>query len=153
MRLVQKALPVQLLRDGKGVFGIGVAQHALGDVPAQNFILRPDRFHESVLSRAALQMIVGGFRRGPFFLTQEESFRQIIHHDLLRKNGLAWPPPHDFQISYWSRDPQQKRRNREIYYGLRLGSLSIVNRLICQALEEAANPDAVKLARQFRMKY
>src|SRR5262249_17499436 len=50
-------------------------------------------------------------------------------------------------------DPRQQNRNRQIYHGLRLGSLSVVNSLISRALEEAANPEVVKIARRFQFRY
>ena len=91
-----------------------------------------------------------------FCRTAEELHRQVIHHEMLRRAGLAWPPPDaPFHHSgrYWSSDPRQQTRNRQIYHGLRLGSLSIVNRLICRALDEAANPEVVKIARRFRFQH
>ena len=89
--------------------------------------------------------------------TAEEHLRQVIHHGMLRRAGLSWPPPgdapFDHDVRYWSSDPRQQVRNRQIYHGLRLKSLSIVNRLIGQALEEAADAEVVKSARRFRFRH
>src|SRR5262249_30610217 len=103
-----------------------------------------------------LQMIAGGFRHGMFRRTAEELHRRVIHHEMLRRAGLAWPPPGaPFHCNgrYWSSDPRQQNRNRQIYHGLRLRSLSVVNSLIGRALEEAANSEVVKIARRFQFRY
>ena len=154
-----KKHPVELLRDGKGIYGIGVASEAEIDRRPRDLILRDDRLpglETSFSGYPILQMITGGFRHGMFCRTAEELHRQVIHHEMLRRAGLAWPPPDaPFHHSgrYWSSDPRQQTRNRQIYHGLRLGSLSIVNRLICRALDEAANPEVVKIARRFRFQH
>jgi hypothetical protein len=147
--------PVELLRDGKGIYGIGIAKGSeIKEItqPPNALILRHDRLEESKTELAVLQMIIGGFRDGMFIHMSEERLRQVIHHELLRKRGLAWPPPASGSNyeRYWSSDPQQQIINRRIYHGLRLGSLSIVNALIGRALEEAADQEAVKVARRFR---
>jgi hypothetical protein len=98
-----------------------------------------------------LQMIIGGFRRGPFCRTPEERLRQFIHHEMLRMRGLSWPPydRNGRGGGWWSKDKKQQADNRRIYHGLRIGSLHVINTLIGKALEEAADADAVKAARRF----
>jgi hypothetical protein len=98
----------------------------------------------------------GGFRRGPFMRSHEEQLRKFVHHEALNRAGLPWPPPHAKMVDggqesrWWSADKNQQARNRGIYHGLRLLSLHVVNRLIGAALEEAADREAVKVARRFR---
>jgi hypothetical protein len=163
--------PVELLRDRRGIYGIGVSDAydieavawACGVDPkdtwqierASNLILRPDMFQFGNISGAVLQKITGGFRHGMFTRSPEERLRQVIHHEALIRAGLPWPPPHDpwpleKEIKYWSRDKKQQGRNRQVYHGLRRGSLHIINKLIGIALQEAADPDALKVARRFR---
>ena len=93
-----------------------------------------------------LQRITGGFRHGMFCNTLEEQLRRVIHQAMLSRVGLPWPAP----LQYWSSDRNQQNRNRKIYHGLRLASLSVMNRLISEALEEGADQEAVKVARRFR---
>src|SRR5215831_8105986 len=80
--------PVELLRDGRGIYGIGVSDlfdyEAVAwscgvepdpytyERPPSALILRPDRFMDSKPHNAVLQKIVGGFRRGPFLRSGEE---------------------------------------------------------------------------------
>jgi hypothetical protein len=156
-------MPVELLRDGRGIYGIGVSESfdfeavawRCGIMPepytfqrAPNaLILRPDWFMETKPHKAVLQKIVGGFRRGPFMHSGEEQLRQFIHHEALNRAGLPWPRPN--QESWWSTDKKLQARNRGVYHGLRCFSLQVINDLIGKALQEAADADAVNAARRF----
>ena len=157
--------PVELLRDRRGVYGTGVSKSFV-DAARHRFeheeleheerlpdalILRPDRLADTKPSGAVLQRITGGFRHGMFSRTAEERLRQCIHREALRRAGLCWPPrgPCPADPAWWSHDKKQQARNRQIYHGLRLQSLQVINRLIGQALAEAADADAMKAARRF----
>jgi hypothetical protein len=158
--------PVELLRDQRGVYGIGISdlfdleavawscgvepeRYSLERAP-RALILRPDRLLDTRPCRAVLQKIAGGFRRG-FRFTHEEQFRRFIHHEALKRAGLPWPQPPGPQ--WWSADTKQQARNRGIYHGLRRFSLQVVNHLIGAALEAAADADAVKAARRFAFEH
>jgi hypothetical protein len=154
--------PIDLLRDQRGVYGIGISDAvdryalamACGYHPNRSWppalILRPDALAEigdQYPGVPVLQKITGGFRHGLFSNCLEEWFRRLIHRRMLHTAGLPWPPLHP--VRYWSADEKQQARNRQIYHGLRRGSLTIINKLIGAAIEAAANPDAIKLARRF----
>ena len=167
------AMPVQLLRDGRGVYGVGVAEECNEEALArmcgverarpvyvpQPLILRPDYLERPLpvrQHRAALQKIPGGFRRRIFRCTTEEALRQFIHHEALERAGLPYPPPHDSEQPdrrWWSTDKARQVENQRKYHGLRLLSLSLVNRLIGQLIEEAADRDAIRAARRFTLDY
>jgi hypothetical protein len=101
--------PVELLRDHRGIYGIGVSElfdveaiawscgietksHAF-EPPPRSLFLRPDWFPDAKPapyaycygSRAVLQKITGGFRRGPFMHATEEHLRQFVHHAALNR--------------------------------------------------------------------
>ena len=148
--------PVELLRDSRGVYGIGVSRefdateigYRNSDLSEARLILRTDCLSaERSRQKAVLQKITGGFRRGPFHGSIEEQMRGIIHHAALGRSGLPWPGPDDCR--WWSKDIAQQNKNRATYHGLRLNSLSVINKLIGAAIEEAANQDAIKMARRF----
>jgi hypothetical protein len=166
------AHPVELLRDQRGIYGIGVSDlfdfeaiaWSCGIEPERHtfepsphaLILRPDRLLDGRARGAVLQRIAGGFRRGPFMRTHEEQLRRFIHHEALNRAALPWPPPQDSPSGFaqwWSADKKQQARNRGIYHGLRQFSLRVVNHLIGAALEAAADADAVKAARRFAFPY
>ena len=169
------AMPVELLRDGRGVYGIGVSERfdykaiawSCGIEPEpltferrpRDLVFRPDCLintkpnvgETAVFAHdyAVLQKIVGGFRRGPFMRSGEEHLRQFIHHEALNRAGLPWPPRDNDHARWWATDGKQQARNRGIYHGLRCLSLHVINDLIDNALHEAADADAVKAARRF----
>ena len=172
--LTSRAMPVELLRDGRGVYGTGdldlfdlegVAwscgielEPYTFERPPRALILRPDRFPGTkplgVTGTAVLQKIAGGFRRGPFMRSHEDRLRQFIHHEALNRAGLRWPPTLNPDDPLGGRtDKKQQARNRGIYHGLRLLSLQVINNLIGKALEEAADADAIKAARRFTFKH
>ena len=88
--------PVELLRDGCVIYGIGVSdlfdyeavawscgvgpEAIASGRPPSALILRPDWFMDTKPHGAAPQKIVGGFRRGPFMRSSEEKLRRVIHH-------------------------------------------------------------------------
>jgi PcfJ-like protein len=165
--------PVELLRDRQGVYGIGVSDAydiealawACGVDPTDmwgtphldKLILRPNMLQFGKQCRygsfAVLQKITGGFRHGMFTHSREERLRQFVHHEALIRAGLPWPPSNEGNIKYWSRDKKQQDRNRQIYHGLRLGSLHAINKLIDRVLREAADQDALKVARRFAFRH
>jgi hypothetical protein len=162
-------MPVELLRDSRGIYGIGVSDlfdyEALawscgvereetayfGSTPSA-LILRPDWFMDTKPHRAALQKIIGGFRRGPFMRSREEHLRQFIHHEALNRAGLPWPQTAD-SFPWWATDKKQQARNRGIYHGLRRLSLHVINNLIGKAFEEAADGPALAAARRFTLEH
>jgi hypothetical protein len=168
-------MPVVLLRDGRGIYGIGVSDlfdyEAVAwscgvepepytfERPPTALILRPDQFMDAKphdllpvwAGYAVLQKIFGGFRRGPFTRSGEEQLRQFIHHEALKRAGLPWPPPDNEHVRWWATDKKQQARNRGIYNGLRRLSLHVIKHLIGKALHEAADADAVKTARRFTL--
>jgi PcfJ-like protein len=158
--LERRREPVRLLADGKGVYGIVCDEsRPPGYGPPETLILRPDLLadpasdgkHPMLLARpyAVLQPIFGGFKGGLFWRSLEERMRQELHHELMRRRGLPWPPSDDGQLRWWSTDPKQQGTNRRTWHGMRLLSLQIINRLIRQLLAEAADQDALRMARRF----
>lgn len=149
--------PAELLRDAKGIYGIGIAKGAEVDrYDVAKILLRPDRLDEESRGQTIYQMITGGFRHGMFTRTSEEILRKAVHRAMLWRVGLCWPP-RDFengqQIRYWSSDKAQQTRNRQIFHGLRLRSLSVINGLIGHAMDAAAHSESVIQARRFRFAY
>jgi hypothetical protein len=146
-------MPVELLRDGRGVYGIGTSELFDFEAAPIPLILRPDRFmdikrYHAMQHKAVLQKIVGGLRLSPFKHSLEEQLRKVIHHETLKRAGLPWPPP-DQNERWWSTDKKQQARNRSVYHGKRCFSLHVINDLVGKALQEAAEADALKVARRF----
>ena len=144
--------PVEFLRDGKGVYGIGVPKEAEVDHRPTDLIFRRDRLRESdPYCFAVLQMISGGFRHGMFAHMSEERFRQVIHHGMLRRAGLPWrlPVQHRCFPGGGHRIPSGKSTTARSFTGFDWDHSRIVNRLIAHGLDLAADQEAVKVARRF----
>jgi len=59
------AHPVELLRDGRGIYGIGAAEWAeFDESDVKKIVFRPDRFDEDPDRKMIYQSIAGGFRYG-----------------------------------------------------------------------------------------
>jgi hypothetical protein len=152
--ITNSSLRIELLRDRRGVYGIGCpetpwlcnAYQPAWRWPPNLLILRPDRFDGTKPRDAVLQKITGGFRRSIFGRSIEEQLRRHIHHEALRRAGLPWPRRRPER--WWSTDKIQQIRNRGIYHGLRLLSLHVINDLIDKAIAEAADADAIRAARR-----
>ena len=122
---VAEAKPIELLRDRRGIYGIGVSDEydhearawicgveedrfgPRGGHTPRSLILRPDYFEHTEPQGAALQKIVGGFRRGIFCHSAEERLRQFVHHEALGRAGLPWPPT-DHRERWWSTTRRSK---------------------------------------------
>ena len=156
---------VELLRDGQGTYGIGVAEligykarQAVGfeqDLLEREYsgalILRRDRFNDIEPGGAVLQKICGGFRHTMFKSSTEERLRRFIHHQSLERAGLPWPP--EEACRWWSDHPKRQKLNRETYHGLREVSVQVINNLIGRAIEEAADQEVITAARRFAFRH
>ena len=104
-------------------------------------------------------MIPGGRGRGIFRYCAEEELRKVVHHGMLRREGLVPDDPEcprrpdGTRGNFWAIDPKQETINRNKYHGLCRSSFCIINRLIAEALEEAAKPEALKQARRFPFRH
>ena len=163
---VPSDLRVELLRDGKGIYGVGTVGD--GWRPAGEgtcrFVVRPDRLEGGSEQRrwsAIYQRITLG---SLFRHTGEGELRRALFAAMLDRAGLidrddgSDGPPLDFDEAT-KRDTLRHRAREERWpkirnhwHALKGRSLGIVNQLIGQALEEAADQDAVKAARRFPFK-
>ena len=152
--------PVQLLRDRKGIYGIGVAEEFKRlDFPSPEIVLRPDllAYESKWLPSAALQMMPAR-RHKIFEYCAEEELREVIHQEMLRRAGLLINDRHVEKPdgtwgNFWATDHAQEAVNRRLYHGLRRASLRVINKLIAEAISEAADSVAVKQARRFPFCY
>jgi hypothetical protein len=140
-------LRVEVLSDNQGVFGVGTVDER--GFEKIYLITRPDRMVDCAGNaiaddgRCALQPIP----RARFCKTVEANLVDILHrsmaekHDLMEKhNGYA----------HWRRwsEASDPVRARQIYHGLKIKSLKIVNSVIRKALE-VADRRALLAARRF----
>ena len=149
---------IELLRDEKGVYGLGVNELYQERAPSEiilpwatansRIVVRPGKLEnyddDPLYHSAALQPIFGGYRRSIFHQCKEEMFRKLIHYRMLNRAGLPWPA----STPWWSDDAAQRAINRGKYHGFRVASVKIINTLIREALA-SADEDALRQARRF----
>ena len=139
---------VQILRDNRGPYGIGV-DDGVENPPAKAtpIILRPDRFvgGDFHASPAYQQIMIGG----PFKNMAEGGLRETIHWGMLERAGLS---VQEGCGEWWSKDKAKQDENRRTFHGLKLCSVKVINRLIREALTAAAPEDAVRVARRYRLR-
>ncbi len=132
---------IDFLKDEKGIYGIGHFDKK-GRATKQ-LILRPDMLHLSDAKCAALQMIPKGHCTRYFEHTIEDLYIEKIWAGILRRKGLK--SYNNWICSNKKRSVEECRK----YHGSKQAARLIINRLIHGALEEAAEPVALKLARRF----
>ena len=119
-----RAMPVELLHDGRGIYGIGVSDLFDHQAVAWRCGIEPQPREYDYYPRALILRRIGWlganqtrllftrcckrswaeFRQGMFSHTIEEHLRQFIHHEALRQAGLSWPPrPKRNDPPWWSR--------------------------------------------------
>jgi hypothetical protein len=147
--------PVVLLRDARGVYGIGISDSLDADKVGRGkvfIILRPDRFRDDDVPvpfyNPALQKIVGDLHQQ----TREDFLRSAIHREALKRAGLQLLSSGRAPKNWWSSSEKRQERNRGIYYQLRRTSFDVINNLIGEALE-VADKEALKAARRFAIGY
>src|SRR5262245_24395793 len=141
-------LRVELLSDNKGVFGVGTIDE--NRFEKIFLITRPDRMVDYAGAaiahdRCALQPVP----RPRFCHSVEGELAQMLHKNMAQRHGLL-----DEQSPVWrswSEAPDPKRA-RQIYHGLKIKSLKIVNSVIRKALE-VADQKALIASRRFPIRY
>ena len=164
----QKTNPVVLLRDEKGIYGIGLnAQFPFDEPPfgiqhnpwgtvdqrpkTRPLILRPDKFPEGEALRysdknARLQMLPP---RAPVHIagTLEQQFGEVIARFILHRCGVT---------DNWAGEetPKEERdAQRRKHHGTNRIAGKIINRMIFQVIEQGADPEAIRVARRFHHTY
>jgi hypothetical protein len=147
--------PVEIMVDKKGIYGLGtVADYTCCDNcgvagiqwrKGGSIILRPDRIDEledvdelvASRSNSVLQPIP---IHGPFARVREGRFRELVHSRIRERKGLTGHPLHQ---------PERFDGDLKIWHGTHQASTKIINRLVRQVIEQAADPTAIKMARRF----
>jgi hypothetical protein len=163
--------PVDLLRDSKGIYGIGVTDevswpHRQVNVKEDcerklKIVLRSDKFLEEHTDArvVALQKIACGPAVPALAYCAEQDLRAIIHYHMLQRAGLRLDDearpirPDGTRGNFWATDRKLETVNRQRFHGLRIGSLRIINGLIAKALAEAAQPEALRESRRFALNH
>lgn len=138
------------LKDAKGIYGIELRGVPLDDgTDVTRLIYRPDRLGETHAPQSGGPIFQRVLPRPYHGRTLEYSMAQEFFYGRLRDKGLD---PNQGHAEWWSDDPAEQAANRRKWHGLKWSSFWCLNRLIGEALEAAAPPDALKAARRFRFR-
>jgi hypothetical protein len=136
--------PVILLRDKKGIYGIGLnPEFPFNDAPrVRSLIYRPDMITGSEgperysKTNAVLQMI----RQRLFPNSLEHQLVGVIAEFIMRRAGIECPK---------EATKEERNAHSKKHHGTVRIAGKIMNRMIFRAIEEAADPIALRAARQF----
>lgn len=149
---IENRLRVELLSDDRGVFGMGtVDRRGFGRGFEKIYLVtRPDRVVDCSGAAVAhdwcaLQPVP----RPRFCNTVEGELVQMLHKKMAQRHGLLDEQSQVWRS--WSEAPDPKRA-RQIYHGLKIKSLKIVNLVIRKALE-VADQKALIASRRFPIRY
>ncbi|MCZ6509364.1 MAG: PcfJ domain-containing protein [Alphaproteobacteria bacterium] len=134
---------IEFLRDGKGIYGLMVARPRgrRHDVRPISFVLRPDKIRAGEIDdglsfRAALHPLPR--RLHLFKQTTEYNLRCALGAAMVERAGM-----------FSDNGEKTASYDRRKYWGLISQAARIANSLIGQLIEEAADKDALRLARRF----
>ena len=143
---------VELLRDGRGVYGVGTVGLTGTDAEYFNYQLplRPDTLDGT--ERPYGQTAYHAIPDLPLFRKITE--RSLITNLVWAMQARAGFPhrQHHPNCSWWSDDPEQQLANRRSYWGRKRMAWAIVNALINEAIETAAPSEAIKATRRFALR-
>ena len=143
LQSLKTGLRVELLKDYLGIYGVGIVG---GEEYEQlRLITRPDQLIDPGWNYYALQPVP----RPLFCRTIEGKLVDRLHRSMAARHGQI-EREHGTWRS-WSKAPDPKLA-QQVYHGLKIKSLKIVNSLIRQALE-VADQRALKAARRFPIRY
>jgi|GEM_PF-2845357 len=142
---VQPYPGLELLSDSKGLYGL-----AIEDL---SYFIRPDvvRKHGfGKIGRPGLSLVC----KNHHFCGDEYLLYSRLFENKLKKHELIHPDDPDVlcDLDWWSDDPKEKAKNRQLYFGLKKGAFRITNNLISQVL--ATIPEYwLKTVRRYPISY
>jgi PcfJ-like protein len=147
--------PVALLKDSRGVYGIGIVQdklrRALYGSEKQHLIFRPDVLAQSRRPITNRETLLHTVPDHCFILTHEWMLREAMLDEALRRNPRYQELEEELEAGqgreWWEGD--RGKLYRKIRWGQRKRQLINLNGMLKRLIAEAAEPDALKLARRF----
>jgi hypothetical protein len=143
--------PVDLLSDAKGVYGIGILYDNLIDDEIRcdkHVILRPDIIAESDLPIKNREAFLHTLPKHSFMLTHEWTLHEIMSAEALKRNPRYQELEHQEKGEEWWTGDRAKLY-RKIRWGQHKRQLINLNGMLKRLIAEAAEPNALKLARRF----
>lgn len=148
--------PVDLLSDSKGVYGIGILYDNLIDEETRcykHLIFRPDVIAELAFLMENREALLQTLPKECFILTHEWTLHEIMLAEALKRNPRYQELEQEVEAGqeeggeWWTGD--RAKLYRKIRWGQHKRQLINLNGMMKRLISEAAEPDALKLARRF----
>jgi hypothetical protein len=148
--------PVDLLSDSKGIYGIGILYDNLIDEETKcykHLIFRPDIIAESAFPIKNREALLQTLPKKCFILTHEWSLHEIMLAEALKRNPRYQELEQEVKVGqeesegWWTGD--RAKLYRKIRWGQHKRQRINLNAMLKRLISEAAEPDALKLARRF----
>jgi hypothetical protein len=148
--------PVDLLSDSKGIYGIGILYDNLIDDEIRchkHVILRPDVIAELAFPIKNREALLQTLPKERFISTHEWTLHEIMLAVALKRNPRYQELEQEVEAeqgqggSWWTGD--RAKLYRKIRWGQHKRQLIYLNGMLKRLISEAAEPNALKLARRF----
>ena len=148
--------PVNLLSDLKGIYGIGILYDNLIDEETRcykHLIFRPDVIAESAFPIKNREALLHTLPNQYFILSHEWTLHEIMLAEALKRNPRYQEREQEVEAGqeegggWWTGD--RAKLYRKIRWGQHKRQLINLNGMLKRLISEAAEPNALKLARRF----
>jgi hypothetical protein len=148
--------PVDLLRDPKGVYGIGITNDEVREeqiICDRHLIFRPDVIAESAFPREYRDSLLQTLPNHCFLLTYEWKLHKVMLDEALKRNPRYQELAEEAEAGHRKGEASPKGEKANLYRKIRWGQhkrqLINLNGMLKRLISEAAEPTALKLARRF----
>jgi PcfJ-like protein len=148
--------PIDLLSDSKGIYGIGILYDHLIDEESRwykHLIFRPDVLAESAFPMDHRETLLQTLPKHRFMLTYEWTLHEIMLAEALKRNPRYQDLEQEVEVGQeegegWGAGERAKLY-RKIRWGQHKRQRINLNGMLKKLISEAAEPNALKLARRF----
>jgi hypothetical protein len=143
--------PVELLSDQKGPYGIGIAYDDVRKEQSgcdKHVIFRPDVLRESSFPNEHRKALLHTLPKHCFMLTHEWQLHEVMLGEALKRNPRYQELKEEVEGGYGEHGESAKLY-RKIRWGQHKRQLINLNGMLRRLIAEAAEPNALKLARRF----
>jgi PcfJ-like protein len=143
--------PVDLLSDPKGIYGIGIAYDDVRKEQSgcdKHVIFRPDVLRESSFPNEHQKALLHTLPRHCFMLTHEWKLHEVMLGEALKRHPTYQELKEEVEGGD-REDGESAKHYRKIRWGQHKRQLINLNGMLRRLIAEAAEPNALKLARRF----
>jgi PcfJ-like protein len=148
--------PVDLLSDQKGVYGIGITYDDVREEESRcykHLVCRPDVLAESAFPSEHREALLQTLPNHRFILTYEWKLHEVMLNEALKRNPRYQELEEEVEAGHREGEVWPKGERAKLYRKIRWGQhkrqLINLNGMLKRLISEAAEPNALKLARRF----